>query len=268
MSVATAHDLAASRTTSATRVAMAIAWRSLRAIPRVPATFIPSIVFPVLTVVAFSGAFDALVRIPGFPVPKMIDWMLPMSVVQGAAFAGMSAGFGVARDIEDRFFDRLLLAPIRHQALVAGPLLAAVVRSALPFAIVLAVGLAAGAQLPGGVAGVLTLFVASAGAALAAAGWSLGLAFRIPGQRSAPLMQVPVFFATFLSTAQVPLELMSGWLKTVARLNPMTYMLQMGRQGFIDQVTWAETWPGLVAITGLSLVTCIYAARGIRRLIP
>jgi ABC-2 type transport system permease protein len=241
-----------------------LAGRSLMLIPRVPSTFIPSLVFPIVLVVSFSGAFSALVRLPGFPVPKMIDWMLPMAIVQGAAFAGITTGLGVARDLEGGFFDRLRLAPVRPTALVTGPLLAAAGRAVPPFVIVLALGLVSGARLPGGVAGALSLLVAAVGVAIVAGGWAVGLALRIKSMQAAPLMQVGVFLLIFLSTAQVPLAVMTGWLHTVARFNPMTAVLALSRQGFIGHVTWHDSWPGLVALLVGSVLFTLFAVRGLR----
>ncbi|MDQ1404029.1 MAG: type transport system permease protein [Actinomycetota bacterium] len=241
-----------------------LAGRSLMLIPRVPSTFIPSLVFPIFLVVAFSGAFSALVKLPGFPVPKMIDWVLPMAIVQGAAFAGITTGLGVARDLEGGFFDRLRLAPVRPTALVTGPLLAAAGRSLPPYLIVLVVGLLSGARMPGGIPGALVLLVASVGIAIVAGGWAVGLALRIKSMQAAPLMQVGVFLLIFLSTAQVPLSVMTGWLHTVARFNPMTYVLALGRQGFIGGLTWHESWPGLLALGAGCVLFTLFAVRGLR----
>jgi ABC-2 type transport system permease protein len=241
-----------------------LAGRSLMLIPRVPSTFIPSLIFPIFLTVAFSGAFSALVRLPGFPVPKMIDWVLPMAIVQGAAFAGITTGLGVARDLEGGFFDRLRLAPVRPTALVTGPLLAAMGRSIPPYLIVLVVGMLSGARMPGGIAGALVLLVAAIGVSVVAGGWGIGLALRIKSMQAAPLMQVGVFVLIFLSTAQVPLAVMTGWLHTVARFNPMTNVLALARQGFIGHVTWAGSWPGLLALLlGCGLFT-LFAVRGLR----
>src|SRR2546423_4957982 len=162
----------ASDMTSSVAVSRSLAGRSLMLVWRVPSTFVPSLIFPVFAVVAFSGAFSGLVQLPGFPVPKMIDWILPMSIVQGCAFAGVTTGLGVARDIESGFFDRLLLAPTNRIALIAGPMSAGVLRSVVPFALVLPIGFMAGARMPGGSAGVLVLLIASLGTALGAAGWA------------------------------------------------------------------------------------------------
>lgn len=72
--------------------------------------------------------------------------------------------------------------------------------------------------------------------------------------------------ALFLSTGQVPLDVMEGWLEHVARLNPMTYVLDLARQGFIGEITWADTWPGLVVIVASAAAFGLWSHRGLRRL--
>ncbi len=243
--------------------AAALARRHLLLIRRMPSVLVPAIVFPLFIVVGFSGAFGALTRLPEFPVDNMIDWILPMAVVQASAFAGVNVGLSVVRDLQGGFFDRLQVAPVSRLAFVMGPALGAMARALLPLAVVLTTGLAAGARLRGGLAGLLALVVAAEGVALVAAGWGVGLAFRLRDQRAAPLMQVGILLAVFLSTAQVPLAVMTGWLRTVAGLNPMTSVLALGRQGFIGPVTWAQTWPGLLALAGGLVVLGFFSVRGL-----
>ena len=245
-----------------------LAWRSIALLPRSPATFVPSLVFPIFMVIAFGGAFNDVARIPGFPAKSMVDWILPMAIVQGAGFAGVNAGMNVAHDMETGFFDRLLVAPVRPVALILGPMIAAVLRTVLPFAVVLPVGLLLGARLVGGLPGALMVLLAAAGMALVGAAWSVGLALRFGSLRAAPLMQVGFFLVVFLSTAQVPLALMTGWLHAVARVNPMTNVFRLARQGFIGHVSWGETWPGLLALGLGSLVLGAFALRGLDKATP
>ena len=79
-------------------------------------------------------------------------------------------------------------------------------------------------------------------------------------------MQLTLFFAIFLTKAQTPLNVMTGWLHSVARINPFTNILRMARQGWLGDVTWNDTWGGLVAIVGLSTLTLIFAYRGLAKL--
>ncbi len=44
-------------------------------------------------------------------------------------------------------------------------------------------------------------------------------------------------------------------------------MIEAARQGFVPAtVTWAETWPGLLAIAGLLVLLGALALRGMRRI--
>lgn len=253
---------------SNTRAAWGIAWRSLILIPRVPSTFVPSLVMPVFLTVAFAGAFSGIVLLPGFPADKAVDWFIPMTAMQGAAFAGVTTGLGIARDLENGFYDRLLLAPVSRWAILSGPLVASLLRALLPLSLMLVVGVIAGAHFHGGLSGVGTLAIAGLGAALAGGAWAVGLALRFKTQQAAPLMQTGVFLSVFLSTAQMPIELLTGWLHTAARFNPMTNVLALAREGFLGPVTWDSTWPGLVSLAGLAGATLLFAVRSMKRVTP
>ena len=253
---------------SGTRVAGAIAIRSLKLIPRVPSTFVPSLVMPLFLTVAMAGAFSGLVLLPGFPADKSIDWFIPMTTLQGGAFAGITTGMGIARDLENGFYDRLLSSPAPRSALLAGPLLASVLRAAIPLSILVVIALAAGANFYGGIATVGVLAFATLGMAYVGGAWAIGLALKFKSQQAAPLMQTGIFLLVFLSTAQMPIHLLTGWLHTVARFNPMTNVLALGREGFLGEVTWAGTWPGLASLAGLAVATTVFAVASMRKVTP
>src|SRR5688572_6790673 len=114
-------------------------------IPRVPSTFVPSLVMPIFLTISFSGQFSGLTQLPGFPAAKIIDWFIPMTLIQGAAFAGITTGMGVARDLQSGFYDRFLLSPARRRALLLGPLLGSVFRALIPITLLIVVAVIAGA---------------------------------------------------------------------------------------------------------------------------
>lgn len=253
---------------SSLRIAWGITARSLKLIPRLPSTFIPSLVMPVFFVISFSGAFGGLVALRGFPAKETLDWFLPFTTLQGCAFAGITTGLGVARDLENGFYDRLLASPAPRGALLAGPLLASMCRALIPLTLLITIGLAFGAHVPGGVAGIALLVVAGILLALIAGEWAVGVALRAKTIQAAPLIQMLLFFVIFLSPAMMPLELLTGWVKSVAEINPMTEILQLSRQGFLGEVTWDTTWPGLLALSAASLLLGLFAHRGIQKVIP
>lgn len=247
-------------------VALAIARRNLNGVRRNPAAFIPSLVFPFLFIVALTGAYSGVANTPGFPVEKLVTWMLPFTVVQSAAIVGMTTGLGVIGSLQTKFYDRLLMAPVPRSALVGGLYLSAMVRSLIPTALVSVLGFAQGAALPGGVLGYLMLVLAGQGACLLGAGWGIGMALRIRTFAAAPILFLVVFVATFLTPMQVPLEFLTGWLSTAARWNPVTKLLAMARSGFVSTVHWSDVGPGLAVVVVGTLALGIFAVRGQRSL--
>lgn len=254
--------------TSPLRISWSIASRSLMLIPRVPSTFFPSLIMPVFLVLSFGGQFAGLALLPGFPTDQILNWFIPMATLQGCAFAGVTTGLGVARDLENGFFDRFLLSPAPRSALVTGPLVASVLRGFLPLTLLTLVAIFSAAEIPAGFIGWLSYAVACLGTALVGGAWAFGVAIRAKTMQSAPLMQTGLFLTMFLSTAQMPLDLIGGWLHDVARFNPMTYILELARQGFLDDVAWSNTWPGLLGLAGMSAVLITFAITGMRKATP
>jgi ABC-2 type transport system permease protein len=244
----------------------AIAARSLKLIPRIPSTFLPSLLMPVFMTVAFAGAFSGIALIPGFPAEKAIDWFLPMSALLAAGFSGVTTGMGVARELENGFYDRFLVSPASRISLINGNLLASALRSLIPLTTVLLLGLVWRANFKGGVMGFATLLLATTSMAVVSGAWSMAIAYRLKSQKGAPIMQTALFLGIFLSTAQMPLELLSGWLEHVARYNPLTPVMNIARFEFLGGQTWEGTWPGLVSLVGLFAVTFLFAARSLNRL--
>lgn len=253
---------------STSRITWSIARRSIVLISRLPSTFFPSLIMPVFLTISFAGAFSGVVELPGFPAEKALDWFIPMTTLQGSAFAGITTGMGVARDLESGFYDRLLSSPAPRGSLLSGTLLAAMLRSSAPLVLLTVIALAAGANFRSGAMSVVMLAIACFGIALAAGAWAVGLALRFKTMQITPLMQSGMFLAVFLSTAQMPIELLTGWLHHVARFNPMTNVLALARQGFLSGVSWDSTWPGLLALVGMAGGLVLFAYRGMQRVIP
>jgi ABC-2 type transport system permease protein len=245
-----------------------LGWRGLQRMRRRPSLIIPALVMPMFFLIAFSGSFNSLTALEGFPTTNIRSWMAPYAILQGAAFAGVGAAGGTATDMDLRFFDRLLLAPCSRVSLMLGPLAYSAARALLPTTAVVLLAFALGADLPGGVLGIVMLYVASVGVALVFGTLGLAIVFKLKSLRALALIQIVIFVTMFLSIGQVPLGLQTGWLHSVARVNPMTNILRMARQGFVGDVTWHQTWPGLLAIVALVVLLGAIALRNLRRLVP
>lgn len=246
--------------------ARGLAVRSLRNILRMPSAFMPALLMPIFQVISFTGTYRGVTDIPGFPTDRAANWYLPLAVMMGCSFAGMGIGFSTIRDIESGFYDRLRMSPTPRRALLIGPLLSALTRAALALLVVTVVGVLLGARLTDGPLGLVTLAVAGLGMAAIGTFWALGLAYRFRDMRAAAIMQLTLFFGLFLTEAQTPLNVMTGWLHGVARVNPLTNVLRLARTGFLGDITWHDSWGGLLALAVLGAIALAFAQRGLAAL--
>ncbi len=256
---------------STLRSAWSLAVRGLRNIRRLPSAFLPAMLMPVFTTIAFAGTFAAITELPNFPTSRSVNWFMPLGICFGSAFSGVGLGFSAIRDIETGFYDRLRMSPTSRWSLILGPLITAWLRAILICIFVISIGFVLGVRFTAGITGVATLVAASLGIATMCLGWGLGLAFRFRDMRGAAIMQLTMFVALYLTPAQMPLPLTTGWLHAVARVNPVTNILRLARQGLVskssvDYLSWANTWGGLAAILGMSILALIFARRGLAKL--
>jgi ABC-type multidrug transport system permease subunit len=238
--------------------------RAKNELVRVPGAAIPGVLAPTIFFLGLNGVFGALTQLRGFSTGTYESFIVPVSMLQGAGFTGAAAGVNLARDIEGGWTDRLLVSPAPRWVLLAGNVLAASARALIPATFVLTVALFLGAAFPG-VDGLLVTYLMVAAMAAVAACWGSFLALHFKSQSAAPLMQAGTMAVILTTTAYAPLALLQGWLQDVARVNPVTQVVEAARQGFVGGVSWAETWPGILALAGLLAVLGALALREMRR---
>lgn len=249
---------------SAVRTVGILTRRALNEVIRVPGAAIPGILAPTIFMLGLSAVFGEAARLPGFTADDFRTYIVPVGLLQGAAFAGAAVGVNMARDIEQGWFDRLILAPERRGVLLAGMVASASFRSLLPGTFLFAVAVILGVHVQSVLGVVIAIVLVMALAAVMAC-WGAAVALRFRTQHAAPLIQILGFIAVLFTTAYAPFSLLTPWLRAIAHLNPATYVLEGVRQGFVGGVNWADTWPAFVAITGLLLLLGGMAIRGMRR---
>jgi ABC-type multidrug transport system permease subunit len=242
----------------------ALVRRAANELIRVPGAAIPGVLAPTIFFLGLTSVFGHLTLLPGFGTNRYQSFLIPVSLLQGAGFTGAATGVNLARDIEQGWFDRLLVSPAPRPVLLAGLVISASLRSLIPATVLIVVGLALGAQWPG-IGGLAIAILVVMGMGTLAALWGCSLALKFKSQSAAPLMQAGMFVLILTTTAYAPLALLSGWLHTVAKYNPATQIVEAARQGFVGGVTWADTWPGLLALAGLVAVLAALALREMRR---
>lgn len=238
--------------------------RSANELIRVPGAAIPGVLAPTIFFLGLTSVFGSLHLLTGFGTSSYASFMIAVSMLQGAGFTGAAAGVNLARDIEIGLFDRFLASPAPRWVLLAGTVLPASIRSLIPASVLFAVAMIIGADFPG-IGGLIVAIGLVMGMAIVAALWGVTLALRFKTQAAAPLMQTVILAFVLSTTAYAPQELLTGWLSSVAQVNPITHVVDAARQGFIGTVSWGGTWPAIVALIGFVVVLGAFALRGMRR---
>ena len=249
---------------SLVNVAMAVAYRQTTVVLKNPSLFLPPMLFPLMNFLAFAGGLSQLRHVPGFDFHGgYTAFQFVFVLLQSAAFGGVFAGFGIARDFERGFARRLLVAAPQRTGIIVGYGLAALVRWAMIAVVLTIVGLAAGMQIGGNGIDLVGLY--GLGIIFNQIGllWAAGVAMRFRSVQAGPLMQTPVFMALFLAPVYVPLDLLRGWIHSVASFNPLTFILEAGR-GFI-QGEPTQVLKAFAVAAGLFLVFAVWARLGLRR---
>jgi ABC-type multidrug transport system permease subunit len=245
-------------------VAGAVARRTLRHAFTNPVLLVPSLVFPLLFLVAFAGALSKVSDIPGFHyAPGYTGFQYVFVFLQSAAFGGVFTGFAIATDFETGFARRLLLAAPRRSGILAGYTIAALGRYLFTAVFVTVAGLVGGMEVLGNGVDVLGLLLLGMLLSATATLWGAGVAYRTKTLQAGPFMQIPIFTILFLAPVYVPLGLLKGWIHAVATYNPLTYLMNAGR-GFLagDPVDVALAYACGAALLALMLA---WAMRGLRR---
>jgi ABC-2 type transport system permease protein len=211
-------------------VTRGVAWRSIHNTVVNPAILVPSIIFPLFFLIAFAGGLSRISDVPNFHYqPGYTAFQFVFVFLQSAAFGGVFTGFAVARDFDSGFARRLLVSAPQRSGIIAGYLVGALLRWGLTATVVTLAALIAGMNVEGD--GVQLFGLVGLGVAmnLVAALWACGLAMFLRTEQAGALIQMPVFVLLFLAPVYVPLSLLTGWIHGVAKLNPVTPVLEAGR---------------------------------------
>jgi ABC-2 type transport system permease protein len=244
---------------------VALGKRSVVRTLRQPANVVFPFVFPLLLLAVNAGGLDAATHLPGFPTDSFVAFALAIPFIQGALFATMNAGTDLARDIQTGFLNRLALTPMRGIALLGGQLGGVVTMGLVQALVYITVGLAVGVRFETGLAGILVLLVFSVLITIGFGALGAFAALRT-GSGEAVQSLFPAFFVfLFLSSMNMPRDLIEiGWFRTVATMNPVSYLIECVRSLIItgwDAEALALGFGIAIAIMVVSLALASTALR-------
>lgn len=247
------------------RASLALARRALRNTARRPQFAAPLLVMPTLFLAANVGGLTRSTALPGFPpVNSFLNFQLAGSMTQALLLGGVSSGIAVALEIEDGFFDRLVISPIPRVAIVLGRLAAAAVLAFTQVLYFLLIGTIFGGGPEGGVIGVAAIVAIGviAGIAFGAIGVTIALRARTVStvQGIFPLVLVVLF----VSSAFFPRGLLEVPARQIAAFNPLSYIADGLRNPIVGSVSAGPVLEGLAAAVGLAAAAIALAVWSLR----
>jgi ABC-2 type transport system permease protein len=234
--------------------------RAVREIARYPEATIPALFIPLFFLVVNIGQVSKTFpsSTPFLHGQGYVAFQLPVSLMFAVATA--SSGLALVTEIDQGYFDKLLAAPIRRSSIIFGRLAADLVRGMLGATVVLLAGLALGARMESGVLGAVVLVVLAALFGVGYAGFGILVALRTRNVQATNTSFLLFFPLLFLTPNFVPFDRLSPLMETLARINPVSYVIVGLRSLVIDGwdagklAACGAVIVGLVVIlTGLSL---------------
>jgi ABC-2 type transport system permease protein len=244
-------------------VARAVAWRSAHNFFTKPVMIVPALIFPLFFFTAFAGGLSRVDSVPGFEYGAgYTTFVYGFVLLQASAFGGVFTGFAVARDFESGFSRRMMLAASNRGGIVAGYWLAALARAVFTIAIVTVVALLTGLEISGGFVDIVGLYSLALLVNAAAMLFGTGVAMRMRTMQAGPLIQLPAFLILFLAPVWVPYDLLTGWVKAAASVNPITLVIESIRGFLTGDPT--EVLPAFLVMLLFVAVTVLWSRGGLR----
>jgi ABC-2 type transport system permease protein len=181
------------------------------------------------------------------------------------AVATATTGLALVTEIDLGYFDKLLVAPIRRSSIILGRLFSDLVRGIAGSTLVLLVGLALGVQVRSGVLGAVVIVLLAAAFGVAYAGFGILVALRTRNVQATQSSFLLFFPLLFLTPNFVPFNLLSPVMETLARINPVSYVIVGLRSLVIDGWDAGKIGACVLVIVVLGIVLTALSLRAIAR---
>ncbi|WP_371483220.1 ABC transporter permease [Kitasatospora sp. NBC_00315] len=244
----------------AVRDGLAVAWRNLIALRRVPRLLVFSTIQPLVFVLMFRYVFGGVVG-PALGPVSYVDFLIPGIFVQTAVFGSMNTAIGLATDMQTGLMERFRSLPMARSAVLVGRTTADLARNVFVVALMTAVGFALGFRIHAGVPAFLggVLLVLAFGFAMSWIFAVVGMAVGDPETAQAAAFPVlaPLVFA---SSAFVPVSTMPGWLQAFAGHQPVSKTAQAVRVLVLGGPATTVVWQALAWDAG---IVAVFAPLGV-----
>jgi ABC-2 type transport system permease protein/oleandomycin transport system permease protein len=246
----------------AVRDTLAMVWRNLTVIRRVPQLLVFALVQPMIFVLMFRYVFGGAIT-SSVPGQSYVDYLMPGIFVQTVAFGAINTAVGLAEDKNKGLLERLKSLPMSRSAVLGGRVLADTTRDVVVVVLMLLVGFLVGfhthtnlLKVIGGV-GLMVLFGSAICWIFAVIG--LSVTNGEAAQAAAFPLLAPLVFA---SNAFVPTSTMPDWLRWWAERQPVSVTVRGVRALMLGSEPMDYVWG---SIAWSLAITALLAPLAIRR---
>jgi ABC-2 type transport system permease protein len=231
--------------------------RAVREVVRYPEATIPTLFIPLFFLAVNIGQVSKTFpsTTPFLHGQGYVAFQLPVSLMFAVATA--TTGLALVTEIDSGYFDKLLVAPIRRTSLIIGRLGADLVRGiGASTVVMLAAIIIFGAHVESGPVGAVLIVLLASLFGVAYAGFGILVALTTRNVQATNTSFLLFFPLLFLTPNFVPFERLSPVMETLARINPVSYVIVGLRSLIIDGwvVDKILVCVGVILVMGVVLI--------------
>lgn len=232
---------------------------------RVPGVFafVPSLLISVFSLIIYQAQLGNAAQF-FLRGQSYLGFILPLSLASASLSGSSVASQTIINDITRGYFNKLLLTPANRWALLLGPMIANALLLIAQVVVVLLIGLLLGLKPAMGAFGLLAVLGFTVLLGISFSGLTVGVAL-LSGNSAVTNSASFLFFPlTFLTATFVPVDLLQGWFKVAAYINPITYFLEATRSILNTGWNTIVILRGLLAIALMFIILFAFALYSLR----
>lgn len=237
--------------------------RAVREVIRYPEATIPTLFIPLFFLAVNIGQVSETFpnTTPFLFGQDYAAFQLPVSLMFAVATA--TTGLALVTEIDNGYFDKLLVAPIRRTSLIIGRLGGDLVRGIAASFVVLLAGLAFSVHIEAGILGAIVLILLASLFGVAYAGFGILVALKTRNVQATNTSFLLFFPLLFLTPNFVPFDRLTPVMETLARLNPVSYVIEGLRSLILEGWVWEDLLACIAVIVVMSAVLIGLSLRAI-----
>ncbi|MGQ4420926.1 ABC transporter permease [Streptomyces sp. SAS_269] len=242
--------------------------RDMKLALRSPTWLLIGIMQPLLYLFLFGPLMVSVVdHTPGFPPGGAWEVLTPALIVQTALFSGSFAGVGLLTEYRVGVVDRFRGTPASRSALLFGKVLAQAVQATAQSVLIVLVTLLV-FDLDVSATGLLLSLAIAAVLAITLSSGSYALAMVLKSEAAFPaLMNAVLLPLLLLSGVLLPVseQLAPGWLYNLARINPLTHVVDAERAAFRGDMSATGLLTGSLVLLVMAVLALLWGTRTFRK---